>query len=440
MTYSSSNALNGFTVVALLASLLTQYVGQLSIQSAPSCEDVNTAYTKHVPGYTALACGTDGKFAANVTEPWTTTCIGDVHHADFPYLFAAYFATALLFVWELARGLNSYIRKMADPSAASDNAVVPYGSAFKKADRAHDVTYDVLGLLGHVTALFILIFTRAQVGAAKTGESTSECFTEHDKNEACYWGATALYAIAVIIQFVDMGRNRVPFGVEATNSRVTRRPDMLRAPTNWSSFVKALSAFGVLVVSALVADGQLAPAQRCKDDNMSLGLCNVLITVSLATVLFSWQGLEKVKEHEAKPGVAGSVADPSLNTLAPFTALNLVYFLMAIVAFMHSIMLMYEGNRAGLDGCQAGSPGASKDYVPAVLVQVVICLVLVVLGIFGVFKKFGSDAGPLNKTGNVARIKAPASYARPPTSRTDMQTLRLTHDGPDKKASSLSFV
>lgn len=437
MTYSSSNALNGFTVVALLASLLTQYVGQLSIQSAPSCEDVNTAYTKHVPNYTALACGTDGKFAANVTEPWTTTCIKDVHHADFPYLFAAYFATALLFVWELARGLNSHLRKI---SGAVNNAVVPYGSGFKEADRAHDVTYDVLGLSGHVTALVIVILAHAQVAADKTGESTSECFTEHDKNEACYTGAAFLYAIAVISQFVDMRINRVPFGVDETDSRVTRRPDMLRAPTNWSSLVKALSAFGVLVVSAVVADGQLAPLQRCVDDSMSLPLCNLLITVSLATVLFSWQGLERVKEHEAKPGVAGSVADPSLNTLAPFTALNQAYFPMAAVAFFHTIYLMHEGNHTGLDGCQADSPGASKDYVLAVLVQVVICLVLVVFGIFGVFKKFGIDAGPLSKTGNVAGIKAPASYARPPTSRTDMQTLRLTHDGPDKKASSLSFV
>jgi hypothetical protein len=438
MDKPSSSVLNGVTVVALLASLLTQYVGQLSIQSTPCCEDVNTAY-KDVTGYTALACGADCAFAANVVAPWntTTTCIGDVHDADFPYLFAAYFATALLFVWELARGLNSHLRKMV--AGPVDNAVVPYGSGYKEADRAHDVTYDFLGLSGHVTALVIVILAYAQVAADKTGKSTSECFTEHDKNEACYAWSAALYAIAVIIQFVDMGTNRVAFGVDKTDSRVTRRPDMLRAPTNLSSLVKALSGFGVLVVSAVVADGQLAPVQRCLNDSMSLPLCNLLITVSLATVLFSWQGLEKVKEHAADPEVKGSVADPLLNRLEPFTALNQAYFPMAAVAFFHTIYLMHEGNHTGLDGCQADSPGASKDYVPAVLVQVVICLVLVVFGIFGVFKKFGIDAGPLNKTGNVAAIKAPASYARPRTSA-DMQTLRLTHDGPDKKASSLSFV
>jgi hypothetical protein len=41
---------------------------------------------------------------------------------------------------------------------------------------------------------------------------------------------------------------------------------------------------------------------------------------------------------------------------------------------------------------------------------------------------------------NAQKLHARDSYARPRTSGTDMQTLRLTHDGPDKKASSLSFV
>ena len=168
--------------------------------------------------------------------------------------------------------------------------------------------------------------------------------------------------------------------------------------------------------------GVAALPQSVIEDEDTLLFTNVLTVYAVATFMFACRGLEEVKDHK----------------FVDKTQLNRVFFPLVLVALLQCLLTHGGDTGMGIANCQTDSPTASTEYVNAVFYQVIVILALV-MGVPKIAPKFTTtDVGYSRH--NAQGLHAPDSYARPPTSRTDMQTLRLTHDGPDKKASSLSFV
>ena len=434
----TASGLNGVTTTLIAISLALQLWGQQSLQTKPRCQAVNKEYAT-VTDYTALACGDDGAFAANVAAPWntTTTCIEDLYDADFSHLFAAYFMTALLLVWEVARRFHAELIKKprdgkpgkdgkpARPKEISGDTLITYFSASTDdALRKEDLAFDVIAIGLHlVAAVFVLLAWERVSKTSITGVPTSECYTHHTSNGLKYLFAFILYLLAVVAQLYDIVANRENPPSEKNAPDVqneVQRPRILQLPTNVSSCLKAACAFGVLVVSAIVSRSQLNPTKRCEDEDALL-FTNVLTVYAVATFMFACRGLEEVKDKK----------------IVDKTQLNRAYFPLVLVALLQCLLTHGGDTGMGIANCQTDSPPAAKEYVNVVFYQVIVILALV-MGVPKTKLKT-TDFGGYSRS-NAQGLDAPESYARPPTSRTDMQTLRLTHDGPDKKASSLSFV
>lgn len=408
---------------------MLQLAGQQSLQASPSCGDVDTAYKDEIAGWTPLACP-NGAWAPDDTVPWSTTCVNDLYDANIAFLPVAYFMTAFFLVWEVARGCIAQLK---------GKPILPYLSYPYELP---GLVYDGISLIGHVVAVVFVGLAFGQVNDKKTEVTSSECFTHHKENREMYLAAVILYGFAILSQLLDAGLNMKKNDDDI--KKTADRPTLWRAPMNGSSWVKALSALVGLGVAFKVSLSQLTPDERCTGSEEVIGYTNIITLFGIATVLFAYLGLEQVETFVVALSSGQENTDRAnltqpgtkrIRGIKAMTYLNTAYSLFVVVALTHSMVKLFTGS--GLSGCQDKTTIVSKNYGHWVFWPTL----SVFLFLFAM--AWAKDKAPIKGRvlgqSNVLGGNADDVFARPRTSA-DMQTLRLTHDGPDKKASSLSFV
>lgn len=439
------------TFVFLFSSALLQGYAVRDINTAVTCKDAEAYYAStNITAPHIFTCNADGNFD-NDSKAWDTTCSEDV--LGNPLLFVALLLTTVHIAQEASRAIHAKL-------AVTGKTLVmePYLRSAQDAGNWHKCTYDWF-LFIHVITLFVTMAAGFQL-RGELDSATSTCRIIRHKGghmgisyvfaAVCYLGAV-LMQLAHIFTWPAEGdvrliENTDAKGIskkvvrmvlkkigDADETTVSSKPS-LSLPGGTTYIFCKLSCFlnfCFTLATLVMAGGALY--QNFMDDEPSgvhqTVVVQVILLLGFCLFFITLHGLEITTESTGMRYL-----------ISPDNVLLLLICIFTLIDALRDESKNYSA--AYYDVRSANSAGkAYTDHGMLAILFVAAVLFFFNLVGWGAGKTIGTQKIPLY--GKSGRLHAPGTglsgtNARPKS--TDMQTLRLTHDGPDRKPSSLSFV